>query len=333
MLTSTQINALTTSQTAVLTTSQISVLMSVSPLVLDLTGVEALSSSNVAGLAPQALSVLTSTGVSNGVQTVGIAQAGVQFDLGNTGASNASVGWITPGEGFLVNLPTGATTISNGSELFGTATVLPNGQTASDGFAALSAFDQNGNGVIDANDAIFSKLQVWVDTGTNGTTPVGQLFSLSQLNIKSLNLNAQVSGQNSNGNTIGLVSSYSTTDGKTHELADVWLTSTAGSGTAVSQLSSALSKYTATGLTSVTSSGAGALSASAAAQSSAQSGGASTTTVLASALSQYNANGQLVSSSTAAALSSVPVSTNSTTSQLVNSNAVPSTLTKNGSSS
>jgi len=332
MLTSTQINALTTSQTAVLTTSQISVMMSVSPLVLDLTGVEALSSSNVAGLAPQALSVLTSTGVSNGVQTVGIAQAGVQFDLGNTGASNASVGWITPGEGFLVNLPTGATTISNGSELFGTATVLPNGQTASDGFAALSAFDQNGNGVIDANDAIFSKLQVWVDTGTNGTTPVGQLFSLSQLNIKSLNLNAQVSGQNSNGNTIGLVSSYSTTDGKTHELADVWLTSTAGSGTAVSQLSSALSKYTATGLTSVTSSGAGALSASAAAQSSAQSGGASTTTVLASALSQYNANGQLVSS-TAAALSSVPVSTNSTTSQLVNSNAVPSTLTKNGSSS
>jgi hypothetical protein len=292
-----------------------------------LTGVEALSSSNVAGLAPQALSVLTSTGVSNGVQTVGIAQAGVQFDLGNTGASNASVGWITPGEGFLVNLPTGATTISNGSELFGTATVLPNGQTASDGFAALSAFDQNGNGVIDANDAIFSKLQVWVDTGTNGTTPVGQLFSLSQLNIKSLNLNAQVSGQNSNGNTIGLVSSYSTTDGKTHELADVWLTSTAGTGTAVSQLSSALSKYTATGLTSVTSSGAGALSASTAAQSSAQSGGASTTTVLASALSQYNANGQLVSS-TAAALSSVPVSTNSTTSQLVNQNTDQPTLFK-----
>jgi len=312
---------------AALTSQQIPFLGSISPLVLDLTGVEALSSSNVAGLAPQALSVLTSTAVSNGVQTVGIAQAGVQFDLGNTGASNASVGWITPGEGFLVNLPTGATTISNGSELFGTATVLPNGQTASDGFAALSAFDQNGNGVIDANDAIFSKLQVWVDTGTNGTTPVGQLFSLSQLNIKSLNLNAQVSGQNSNGNTIGLVSSYSTTDGKTHELADVWLTSTAGTGTAVSQLSSALSKYTATGLTSVTSSGAGALSASAAAQSSAQSGGASTTTVLASALSQYNANGQLVSS-TAAALSSVPVSTNSTTSQLVNQNTDQPTLFK-----
>jgi hypothetical protein len=305
-------------------------MMSVSPLVLDLTGVEALSSSNVAGLAPQALSVLTSTGVSNGVQTLGIAQAGVQFDLGNTGATNASVGWITPGEGFLVNLPTGATTISNGSELFGTATVLPNGQTASDGFAALSAFDQNGNGVIDANDAIFSKLQVWVDTGTNGTTPVGQLFSLSQLNIKSLNLNAQVSGQNSNGNTIGLVSSYSTTDGKTHELADVWLTSTAGASSAVSQLSSALSQYTATGGTSGT--GTGALSASTAAQSSAQSGAASTTTVLASALSQYNANGQLVSS-TAAALSSVPAQTNSTTSQLVNQNTVATTLTKNGSSS
>jgi len=46
---------------------------------------------------------------------------------------------------------------------------------------------------------------------------------------------------------------------------------------------------------------------------------------LASALSQYNANGQLVSS-TAAALSSVPVSTNSTTSQLVNQNTDQPTL-------
>jgi hypothetical protein len=255
--------------------------------------VDALTTGNVAGLAPQALSVLTSTGPSSGVQTVGIGQAGVQFDLGNTGATNASVGWITAGEGFLVDLPAGATTITNGSELFGTATVMPNGQTASNGFAALSAFDQNGTGVIDASDPIFNQLQVWVDTGTNGTTPVGQLFSLAQLNIQSLNLNAQVSGQNNNGNTIGLVSSYTTTDGKTHELADVWLTSTAGTGSTVSQLSSALSQYTASAASGVSSgsqltqNGAGGAGGSSA---------ASTTATMANALSQYNANGQLVSS-------------------------------------
>jgi len=336
MLSTVQINSLTTSQVQALTTSQTANVFGISPLVLDLTGVDALTTSNIAGLAPQALSVLTSTAQSTGVQTVGITQAGVQFDLGNTGATNASVGWITPGEGFLVNLPKGATTISNGSELFGTATVLPNGQTASDGFAALSAFDQNGNGVIDASDAIFNQLQVWVDTGTNGTTPVGQLFTLAQLNIQSLNLSAKVSGQGNNGNTIGLVSSYTTTNGQTHELADVWLSSTAGSSSAVSQLSSALSHYTATGTVSATGAGtgAGALSNHPASKAALSGAGGATTSnanVLASALSQYNSNGQLVSSAPLIPSAGV-VNANSTASQLVNPNAVPTTtITKNGS--
>jgi hypothetical protein len=335
MLTTVQINSLTTSQVQALTTSQTANVFGISPLVLDLTGVAALSTANVAGLAPQALSVLTSTAQSSGVQTVGLSQAGVQFDLGNTGATNASVGWITPGEGFLVNLPKGATTISNGSELFGTATVLPNGQTAPDGFAALSAFDQNGNGVIDANDAIFNQLQVWVDTGTNGTTPVGQLFTLAQLNIQSLNLSAKVSGQGNNGNTIGLVSSYTTTNGQTHELADVWLSSTAGSSSAVSQLSSALSHYTATGAVNAAGTGTAPLgthaTSKAALPGAGSAGSTSNANVLASALSQYNANGQLVSS--APLSQSVTAVANSTTSQLVNPSTVPTTtITKNGSS-
>ena len=133
---------------------------------MDLTGVAAFSTSNVAGLSSTAFSVLTSKGPSLGIQTERIGQSGVSFDLGNTGANNASVGWITPGEGFLVDLPPGATTISNGSELFGSATLLPNGQTASNGFAALSAFAQQGATVIDASNPIFNELKVWVDTGS-----------------------------------------------------------------------------------------------------------------------------------------------------------------------
>ena len=222
-------------------------LTKISPLVLDLSGVDALTTANVAGLSPSAFSVLTSTGPATGVQTVSIGESGVTFDLGNTGATGASVGWITPGEGFLVNLPSGATTISNGSELFGTATVMPNGQTAGNGFAALSAFDVNASGTIDASDPIFNQLQVWVDTGSGAdkaSTPVGTLLSLGQLNIQSLNLNATKANEDSQGNTIGLISSYTTTDGQTHELADVWLASTAASSNSVDQLSNALSQYT-----------------------------------------------------------------------------------------
>jgi hypothetical protein len=213
---------LTTSQAAVLSTQYLSVpqeaaFLSITPLVLDLSG--------------------------TGIQTLGIAQSGVKFDLNNSGV-DANVGWITPGEGFLVHLPKGATTITNGSELFGSATVMPNGQTATNGFAALSAFDSNGTGIIDSSDPIFNELQVWVDTGSNGTTPTGNLYTLAQLNIQSLNLNASITNQSNNGNTIGMVSSYTTTSGQTYEMADVWLTSAAGTSSTASQLAQLLAQYT-----------------------------------------------------------------------------------------
>jgi len=354
-ITSNQIAALTTSQVIALSTSFVSTLMSnqtiglstsdlkamtttqtaamtfISPLVLDLTGVDALTSSNLAGLAPSAFSVLTSTQASSGVQTQTIGQSGVTFDLGNTGATNANVGWITPGEGFLVNLPQGATTITNGSQLFGTATVLPNGQTASNGFAALSAFDQNGSGVIDAGDPIFNQLQVWVDTGTggaDGTTPTGTLFSLAQLNIQSLNLSATVANQSNNGNLVGLVSSYTTTDGKTHELADVWFASTAGTGSSVSQLSQALSQYNANG-TSSNAANPGLLTNSPA--STVSSSTAASTSVLASALSQYNSNGQLLANT--APVTQDALSPSTATRQLIGQvAATQATITKNGGS-
>ena len=326
-----------TSDIPAMTTSQITALWQsqISPLVLNLQGVDALTTANVAGLAPSALSVLTSTDPSSGIQTQMIGRSGVNFDLGNTGATNASVGWITPGEGFLVNLPTGATTITNGSELFGTATVLPNGQTAPDGFAALSAFDQNGNGVINASDPIFNQLQVWVDTGTNGTTPTGSLFTLAQLNIQSLNLSATVADQSNNGNTIGLVSSYTTTDGKTHELADVWLASSSGTGSTVAQLTQALSQYAASGAgaqTSSLNSVASTSASSGAGVASATSATSASTAVLANALSQYDANGQLVSAAPITQVASTTAT--AATSQLMGqTSSTQTTVTKNGGNS
>jgi hypothetical protein len=215
-MSTTQKMALTPAELSYLSGAQTSALGTISPLVLDLTG--------------------------SGVQTVGIGQSGVQFDLNNSGV-NASVGWITQGEGFLVDLPAGSTTITNGSQLFGSATLMPNGQTASNGFAALSAFDTNNSGVIDASDPIFNQLQVWVNTGTQGTTPVGTLFTLAQLNIQSLNLKAVVTNQESNGNTVGMISSYTTTNGQTFEMADVWLSSTAATSSASSQLTQILNQY------------------------------------------------------------------------------------------
>jgi hypothetical protein len=212
-----------------------------------------------------------------------------------------------------VDLPPGATTITNGSQLFGSATILPSGQTASNGFAALSAFAQQGATVIDASNPIFNELMVWVDTGPvnfegseiTNSAPVGTLFTLSQLNIESLNLTPTVVNESNNGNTIGLRSSFKTTDGKTHEMADVWLASTAATSPTVSQLSQALSEYTNTGNSNQLSSGAldqqPKTSPVTASVMSTNGINATTTpstgnlSILSNALNQYDNNGQLIS--------------------------------------
>ena len=50
------------------------------------------------------------------------------------------------------------------------------------------------------------------------------MYSLADLGIVSLDLNAMATSTNDNGNTVGLISSYQTNDARTHGLADVWFT-------------------------------------------------------------------------------------------------------------
>lgn len=58
--------------------------------------------------------------------------------------------------------------IDSGAELFGSDTVLPDGRTAVNGFAALRALDDNLDGVIDARDAAFDALLLWGDADADG---------------------------------------------------------------------------------------------------------------------------------------------------------------------
>src|SRR5471032_2651420 len=112
--------------------------------------------------------------------------------------------------------------IDNGSELFGSGTTLADGQKAANGYAALAELDTNHDGVINSQDAAFGKLDVWVDSNADGISEAGELHTLSSLGITQLNLSTTVGSTVSNGNTLGLVSSFDTSDGQTHEMGDVW---------------------------------------------------------------------------------------------------------------
>jgi hypothetical protein len=141
---------------------------------------------------------------------------------------------VAPTDGLLVLDVSGNGVIDDGSELFGSGTILADGSHAADGFIALKAQDSNGDLEINAQDASFSALAVWVDANSDGVSQTGELKSLASLGIESLNLNAAATQISNNGNLIGLLSSYTTTDGVIHQLADVWLQSAAAAAPAPS---------------------------------------------------------------------------------------------------
>ncbi|MFA7282286.1 MAG: hypothetical protein WC100_19550, partial [Sterolibacterium sp.] len=79
---------------------------------------------------------------------------------------------------------------------------------------------------------------------TDGSSNSGELKSLAELGITKLNLNANASTATDNGNLIGLVSSYETSDGETHQMADVWFaTKPADLTSKVSGLTQAIAEF------------------------------------------------------------------------------------------
>ena len=155
----------------------------------------------------------------DGVRTTALSE-GVLFDNHHTGTPQR-MGWTDGKDGLLVRDINHDGRINNGSELFGSGTDTATGKAA-DGYAALAQHDANADGVIDAQDAIFKELQVWVDANRDGATDACELQSLAELGIASLDLQAQAGTHLDNGNTLGLVSSWTDTQGQVHELADVW---------------------------------------------------------------------------------------------------------------
>ena len=115
----------------------------------------------------------------------------VRFDLLNAGHPVRST-WIQPDEGFLALDLDGDGRIESGAELFGDRSDC-GGQRCYDGVDALARWDSpasggNGDGVIDASDAIFSRLLVWVDQDLDGVSNASELAPLSRHGVLAIHL-------------------------------------------------------------------------------------------------------------------------------------------------
>jgi VCBS repeat-containing protein len=155
----------------------------------------------------------------DGIETT---SAGVGFDM-NADGNKDTISWVGKDDGLLVRDANGDGTINDGSELFGNSATRTDGTKGYDGFSVLSDLDSNHDGVIDAKDAEFSTLKVWQDANQDGVSQADELKTLDQLGIASISLGYTGVGQvDANGNNIALQSTYTTTDGKTNAIADVW---------------------------------------------------------------------------------------------------------------
>ncbi|HCT9624233.1 TPA: hypothetical protein OUC83_002727, partial [Staphylococcus aureus] len=80
--------------------------------------------------------------------------------------------------------------INVGAELFGSNSSGKEGGLAKDGFEALSLYDANGDGFINAADSVWQSLQIWQDRNSDGVSQQDELTSLDTLGIASISLNA-----------------------------------------------------------------------------------------------------------------------------------------------
>jgi len=118
---------------------------------------------------------------------------GVTFDFFGEGEP-FQLSWTEAGSsnGWLALDRNGNGRIDSAKELFGNITEQPPSSDPN-GFRALAVFDspsQGGNddGVIDAKDAVWRKLLVWIDANHDGVSQPNELHGLEQVGIQQIRL-------------------------------------------------------------------------------------------------------------------------------------------------
>ncbi|WP_455232985.1 VCBS domain-containing protein [Geopseudomonas aromaticivorans] len=157
----------------------------------------------------------------DGIETTTL-QDGAFFDYDGNGFAEQT-GWLNREDGFLVRDINGDGLIDRGSELFGSETLLVDGQKAANGFEALKELDDNGDGKIDQRDVVFSSLKVWVDFNGDGRGSADELYSLIEAGVQGIGTSYSLSNiSDVNGNISKQEGTFTRLDGSIGNAVDIW---------------------------------------------------------------------------------------------------------------
>ncbi|MCJ8325164.1 MAG: hypothetical protein HRU29_11895 [Rhizobiales bacterium] len=148
----------------------------------------------------------------DGLDIISLENSNAYFDLNENGFAEKTA-WIAPDDAFLALDINGNGQIDDLSELFG-------GQYVN-GFTSLAQHDDNADGVIDANDSVYSDLLLWQDANGNGISEASELSSLASQGITSIDLEASYIDKWEDGNWLSHESTFESANGS-GSIVDIW---------------------------------------------------------------------------------------------------------------
>lgn len=149
---------------------------------------------------------------------------GVTFDLDADGALDR-VSWPISADSAFVALDLNKNgQIDDGGELFGNYTTAPDNKIAANGFLALSKYDDNQDGLINAKDKVFADLKLWFDRNKNGKADAGELKTLPQASVESIEVGYEdIYEEDAYGNETRQRSVVHMTGNTLRMVFDIWL--------------------------------------------------------------------------------------------------------------
>jgi hypothetical protein len=141
------------------------------------------------------------------IETTSLKDSTASFDMSGNGKA-IHTSWITENEGFLVFDKGGADKVSSVQDL------IPD-------FHALAKLDGNHDGKINASDAAWNDLKIWVDKKSDGVFHNGELHTMNQLSVAEIDLHETIVNLQNHGNTIWSTADFVFEDGSHGTIGNV----------------------------------------------------------------------------------------------------------------